>query len=164
MDSTIARLQELGVNLLAIDFDLTLIDVHTGGRWKGSTEELCRRVRSEFRQLIHAAIENDIRVAIVTFSVQVDMVKGVVESVVGPERATKIPIRGADRSWQYNGSGSQDRKQPFIASVVEELEQRDGIQITKSSTLLIDDDSKNVTCALNDGTRAVWFNPDKPHR
>jgi hypothetical protein len=29
--------------------------------------------------------------------------------------------------------------------------------------VLIDDDPKNIRIALGDGTRAVWFNVDKPH-
>jgi hypothetical protein len=28
------------INFLAIDFDQTMIDIHTGGRWKGTTPEL----------------------------------------------------------------------------------------------------------------------------
>jgi len=190
VDSTIRRLREVGVNLLAIDFDLTLIDVHTGGRWEGSAEELSEHVRSEFRQLLCACCEtssaaapttsgepkgrddgsdnntksHQIHVAIVTFSAQVKLVRRVVEAVVGPDCAARIPIRGADRSWSYAGGGSQERKQPFIASAVEELEQSGDVEITKATTVLIDDDRKNVRCALEDGVRAIWLNPDKPHR
>lgn len=28
------------INFLAIDFDQTMINIHTGGRWKGTTAEL----------------------------------------------------------------------------------------------------------------------------
>jgi len=163
IDSSIKRLQEVGINFIAVDFDMTVLDVHTGGRWSGSAKELSKHVRSEFRQLLNACVENQIRVAVVTFSAQVDLVRSVVENILGPEIGSSVPIRGADRSWSYQGVGSQDRKQPFIASAVEELEQSGTIEITKNTTLLIDDDRKNVKCALEDGVRAIWFNPDKPH-
>ena len=101
------------------------------------------------------------------------------ESIVGVDQASKIPIRGGDRSWKYEGRGSREGKQAHMASAVEELEQQQqttststtgggggggGIEITKSTTLLIDDDKRNIRTALEDGVRAVWFNPDKPQR
>jgi len=110
-------------------------------------------------------MQQNIHIAIVTFSRQSNLVKGVMESVVGIEQAAKIPIRGGDRSWKYDGVGSRDGKQAHMASAVEELEQSgEGVEITKSTTLLIDDDKRNIRTAMEDGVRAVWFNPDKPHR
>jgi hypothetical protein len=47
-----------GVNFLALDFDLTIIDVHTGGRWPGTPADLRRRIRPLFNLLIPAAISN----------------------------------------------------------------------------------------------------------
>ena len=182
IDSCIAKFQQLNINCLAIDFDQTILDIHTGGRWTGTVTELTEHVRSEFRQLIHACCENNIHVAIVTFSAQTKIVRGVIEAVVGPEYASRIPVRGRDRSWSYQGQGSQEGKQAFIASAVEELEhyiatsmaaavEQDGasaleprkVEINKNTTVLIDDDAANIKCALEDGTRAVWFNPNKPH-
>lgn len=93
-----------------------------------------------------------------------NLVKGVLEHIVGPEAAQQIPVRGGDRSWQYKGAGSLDGKQPHMASAVEELESRNGgVQVSKATTLLIDDDVRNIRFALMDGTRALWFNPKKPH-
>jgi hypothetical protein len=162
--SAIAKLKELGINFLALDFDQTILDTHTGGRWRESLEELLPHVRPVFVQLMQAAVEHDIQVAIVTFSVQSKLVLGVLEHTVGMPAAHQIPIRGGDRSWRYEGEGSLDGKQAHMASAVEELETRNqGVQITKSSTLLIDDDRKNIRVALRDSTRAIWFNPSKPH-
>ena len=31
----VTRLKAAGVNLLALDFDMTVLDIHTGGRWGG---------------------------------------------------------------------------------------------------------------------------------
>jgi hypothetical protein len=162
VEVAIAKLQELDINLLALDFDQTVIDIHTGGRWGGNVEELQSHVRNEFRQLMVAACQSDIRIAIVTFSVQSSMVGAIVESIVGPDHAARIPIRGGDRSWSYQGEGSKDGKQAHMASAVEELEQSGEIQISKNTTVLIDDDRRNIRYALADATRAIWFDPDRP--
>lgn len=165
IDASMRRLQELQINLLAIDFDMTLIDIHTGGRWDGTSQELQPHVRPELEQLVLACCEHDIQVAVVTFTPQVALVRDILDSIVGAEQSARIPIRGGDHSWTYNGDGSVDRKQPHIASAVEELETNNpNVRITKSTTLLIDDDPKNVKCALQDGVRAIWLNPDKPHQ
>ena len=163
INAAISKLQELGINFLALDFDQTILDVHTRGRWNGTLEELVPHVRPVFAQLIQAALANGLHVAIVTFTTQIKFVRGVLEAII-PAHADKIPIRGSDRSWSYNGEGSQDGKQPYMASAVEELEHRSNdIRISKQTTVLIDDDARNIRYALADGTRAVWFNPDKPH-
>lgn len=165
ISSAISKLKEIGINFLALDFDQTILDIHTGGRWRETLEELYPHVRPVFAQLIQAAVEDpDLHVAIVTFSHQANLVKGVLEHIVGPEAAQQIPVRGGDRSWQYKGAGSLDGKQPHMASAVEELESRNGgVQVSKATTLLIDDDVRNIRFALMDGTRALWFNPKKPH-
>ena len=161
--SAITKLKEVGINFLALDFDQTILDIHTGGRWKGTVEELYPRIRPVFAQLIQAAQEHDIQVAVVTFSAQTKFVRGVLDHIVGTEAAQQIPIRGGDRSWQYKGGGSHDGKQPHMASAVEELETRFEVKISKRTTLLIDDDGRNIEHALRDGTCAIWFNPSKPH-
>ncbi len=129
----------------------------------GSAQELLEHVRPEFKQLLQSCMNNDIRVAIVTFSQQPKMITQILEDVVGVDHAARIPVRGSDRSWTYNGLGSRDGKQAHIASAVEELEQFGDISISKQTTILIDDDRKNIRIAFKEGVRAVWFNPDKPH-
>jgi FMN phosphatase YigB (HAD superfamily) len=59
--------------------------------------------------------------------------------------------------------GIRHGKQAHMASAVEELEGHHGVEITKQTTLLIDDDVKNVQTALRDGVRAVWLNPRHSH-
>lgn len=64
---------------LALDFDLTVIDIHTGGAWQGTAEELATHVRPLFKHLILAACEANMSVAIVTFSPQVPMIRAVLQ-------------------------------------------------------------------------------------
>lgn len=228
---------DVGINFLALDFDQTILDIHTGGCWKGSLEELFPHVRPVYAHLIRAALTNGLEVAVVTFSRQTRFVRGVMDHVfsckgggdttnsnhssnsnnnntdletlaaigvlgIGDvvDTSHKIPIRGGDRSWTYNGQGSIDGKQQHMASAVEELEARrqedcaasrrnnssnrnnnnsrnnnsndrptsttqpqtSEKPITRNTTLLLDDDPRNIRAALKNGTRAVWFNPKRP--
>jgi len=174
INQAIAKLKELGINFLALDFDCTILDIHTGGRWNGSLEELFPHVRPVFAHLIEAAVASsssdeegegkELHVAVVTFTRQIQLVRGILDQIVGPEASQRIPIRGGDRSWKYTGGGSTQGKQPHMASVVEELEsQHAGLRITRNTTLLIDDDEQNIRVALTNGVRAIWLNPEKPH-
>ena len=100
----VAHLKHLGVALLAIDFDLTLVSEHTGGRWIDSSEELSKYVRSFFLKLIPIALEEGLLVAIVTFSPQVSLIKEVLIRSFGRKIAALIPVRGCDGSWDFRGS------------------------------------------------------------
>ncbi|GMH52393.1 hypothetical protein TrRE_jg12363, partial [Triparma retinervis] len=71
----------------------------------------------------------------------------------------------ADRTWSYEGGGSQDGKQSHMASAVEELlSLNPTAAITRASTLLLDDDANNIKVALSEGVRAVWINPKEPEK
>lgn len=160
----VSRLNQLKINFLAIDFDLTMIDVHTGGTWKGTSMELASHVRPLFKQLVtEAAVNGGIKIAIVTFSPQVRNI-GDVLKVTFPDFHDSIPIRGRDKSWTYEGGGSREGKQAYMASAAEELGSIfPGEDFTKNSTLLIDDDVNNIKIALKDGVRAIWLHPANPY-
>ena len=61
------QLKAQDIRLLALDFDLTVIDRHTGGRWKGTAEELAEHVRPDIHCLLNSAFNRQIDAAIVTF-------------------------------------------------------------------------------------------------
>ena len=231
----------VGINFLALDFDQTILDIHTGGRWRGSLEELFPHIRPVYAKLIVGALTNDMEVAVVTFSCQTKFVRGVLDHIFSEsleknsidiqtleaigvmgagnvvDTSHRIPIRGGDRSWKYDGAGSSAGKQAHMASATEELEarrQEDYLRakavaeagnnsaihtpppnsskaeqttptsppasgqstpsaaatiampepITRKTTLLLDDDGRNIRYALENRVRAVWFNPDKPNK
>jgi hypothetical protein len=162
-DSCLSLLtQPVKINFLAIDFDKTIMEIHTGGNWKQSAQALLPHVRPMFRRLIPLAIDEGIHVAVVTFSSQTEMVRRILEHIT--DRAAEIPIRGGfpGSTFVYEGQGSTKGKQSHMASAVEELEERHkGLEITKASTLLIDDDANNIRYALEHGVRAIWLNPYK---
>ena len=149
-----------GINFLALDFDQTIIDIHTGGRFNGTIVELASHVRPIFTHIINAAHEAGIKIGIVTFSPQVEQIQEVLETHF--PFANEIIVRGRDRSWYYEGNGMKDGKQPFMASAVEELlTKHSDLVITKKTTLLVDDDPDNIRVALNDGVRGILFNPHR---
>lgn len=157
--SVLKHLDEQKINFLAIDFDQTMVDIHTGGRWPGKAKDLATRLRPSFLKLIPMAIDRDFYVAVVTFSPQTRMIAEVLHHAF-PNHIDRICIRGSDGTWRYNGAGSAEGKQAHMASAVEELRRRFEADITRATTLLIDDDTSNIKTALYEGVRAVWLDPD----
>jgi hypothetical protein len=186
INDIISRIQSIHVNLIAIDFDQTLIDIHTGGVYSGTVHDIIPHVRPIFIKFIQAALQcGTIHIAIVTYSKQPQLIRTILEQIFGIEMASQIVIRANDKSWKYDGSGTKDGKQSHIASAVEEIlhtyntnnnihqeistkgqvsstdtDIHDSLNITKRTTILIDDDQRNIRVALEDGTRAIWYNPN----
>ena len=157
----------VNINFLAIDFDQTMIDIHTGGRWKESSSVLADHLRPLFLRLIPEATRHNVREAIVTFSPQTKLIREAIEIAYPTSVAELIPIRGNDQSWTYTGNGMRLGKQEHMASAAEELMSKPTLGVTdvrKNTTLLIDDDPRNIKKCLKDGTRAIWFNPLDPNR
>ena len=164
--AAVDKLVDCGINFLAIDFDQTMIDLHTGGRWKDTALELTEHMRSVFLHLVPAATNRNIRIAICTFSGQTKHIRDVLEYKF-PNIVEMIVIRGNDRTWEYRGNGFKMGKQQHMASAAEELVAKPALGVTyvsKDTTLLIDDDPRNIRMSLKDGTRAIWFNPKDPNQ
>lgn len=70
-----------GIRLLAMDFDQTLISIHSGGRWKETIENLVKEVRPCMKDLIPACLEKGIYVAIVTYSAQSWLIKDLMKNL-----------------------------------------------------------------------------------
>jgi hypothetical protein len=116
-------------------------------------------VRPLFLELVPKSISRNICVAIVTFSCQTDLITEVLK-IKFPEDYSKIVIRANDNSWRYEGEGSKQGKQSYMASASMELSTRFNVNITRKSTLLIDDDIQNIQHALRNCVPAVYFDPD----
>ncbi len=164
--AAVDKLVDCGINFLAIDFDQTMIDIHTGGRWQGTAIELSEHMRPVFLHFLPAATNRNIRIAVCTFSGQTKHIREVLEYLF-PDIAELVVIRGNDRTWEYRGNGFKMGKQQNMASAAEELVAKPALGVTdvsKATTLLIDDDPKNIRMSLKDGTRAIWFNPREPNQ
>lgn len=150
----------LGIKLVAIDFDKTLVDVHTEGKWTESADKLAKRVRSKLREVIESSLRNGyLKVAIVTQSSQTDLIRKVLKKSL-KEDASKIIIRGQDKSWEKIEGVPRGGKQQHIASVMKELRERHKMTLESKEVLLIDDDSYNTGVAMCFGVKAVTFETD----
>ncbi len=83
--SIITTLLEKGIKLLALDFDRTIVSVHTSGYWKQGTPKLAEAVRPCFVALIRAALESSMHVCVVTYSTQAALIRDVLKFVL-PKR------------------------------------------------------------------------------
>ena len=74
-----------GIKVLALDFDKTIVDVHTAGFWRQGTVKLAEHVRPCFEALMRAALPTDLHLCIVTYSMQPNLIRDVLR-VVMPRR------------------------------------------------------------------------------
>mmetsp|Transcript_12280 Transcript_12280/g.16852 ORF Transcript_12280/g.16852 Transcript_12280/m.16852 type:complete len:179 (-) Transcript_12280:1098-1634(-) len=154
-------LNKKGINFLAIDFDLTLISEHTGGRYSGNSKELSKLIRPCFSDLIPFLLDGGIQVAVVTFSCQTPLIKEAIK-IGFPTHWQKIVIRACDNTWGDMGEKMKHGKQKYIASAAEETECQFKVEISRSTTLLIDDDAHNIRIALRNQVQALLFLPHNP--
>lgn len=70
-------LVRFGIQCLALDFDQTLVGVHTHGEFDGCSADLAASVRPFFRALVPLCASRGIVVAVVTFSSQVVLIADV---------------------------------------------------------------------------------------
>ena len=108
------------MRLLALDFDLTLVNVHTNGTWTAGATELRDSLRPLFCSLIPAVQQQGIFVSVVTFSGQTDLIRECLAHAAGSaERAADIIVRGEDGSWERSPSPAPgedgSRKGPALA-------------------------------------------------
>ena len=163
-DELYSALQESELRLICIDFDRTLIRVHTSGCYEGSIEALMQQARPEFVHLIEVALAAGTSVAIVTFSPQAAMIRALLQGCIGADLAAMVQLRTADPSEMWSGvpglPSRQAGKLHHIASAWEGCGLGDARTCDWGSVLLIDDDRLNTDAAEGWGARAVLFNPD----
>lgn len=79
-------LMRKGVKLLALDFDLTIVDFHTGGAWRGPTNQLAQHVRPCFKALVEASLQEPtdrpLHLSVVTYSLQYGTIEDLLKYVL----------------------------------------------------------------------------------
>lgn len=148
-----------GISLVAVDFDRTIVDVHTGGRWKQPSSVLASHVRPFFKKFLCEAQHVGLWVAVVTFSAQTQLVADTMSISLGGESQIKrCFLRGQDSGWtpQKTGAGNwhlnlSKGKLGHIYSVVKHIQKLTGECIAPSEVFYIDDDLKNVDIARKSG-------------
>ena len=135
--------------MVALDFDQTIVEVHTGGRWKGGEEALANHVRPEFKCFIEESLQVNIAVAVATFSGQTELIHKVLKQSIKHENAEKIPVYGLDSFGFDRGKHSQ-----LMKAVT------DVGGATPDTTVLVDDDSSNTRLAESEGYMTLTYDPD----
>ncbi|GFO09961.1 hypothetical protein PoB_003646600 [Plakobranchus ocellatus] len=93
VDSFAAALTKKGIKLLAVDFDKTLIDIHSRGIWDEGVDKLAAHVRPCMRDLLEAAVRKGVFVAIVTFHRQGWLIKEVLHKTLPKKTAKQIYVQ-----------------------------------------------------------------------
>lgn len=172
--------------MAAIDCDLTLLGIHTGGGyWQESAVELSKHLRPVFRVFIPELIARGILISIVTFSPQPQLIKEALEIALAQDGidASEVVVMGGHGKAVISGLGGNcadlmhspigtvksarrrgiNDKQKHISAVIRHF-QKAGVAINPSEIYLIDDDPANVEIARQYGMRSSCFNPDEPCR
>ncbi len=140
------------IKVLTIDFDQTLVSVHTGGQWKSSYQHLSHAVRKFFVELITKALLKEFHVAIVTFSFQVKLIKEVLCYTYGKEKGNKIKVYG----W-YPQRYKEIGKQGHIERCLNDINSKNNISLTNKNVILIDDDNNNINIAKINDIKTGWL-------
>lgn len=156
--SSVDRLKDLNVRLLALDFDQTIVDIHTSGHWRRSPEELSTHVRREMRCLILESMHRGIHVGVVTFSRQEELIGRVLELALPELGSAFIPVRGGDN--HQSKKGKQKQLSQFMADI--HRAEPTLSSLFPPSVLLIDDDRRNVEIAQTKMYLAIRFDPENP--
>lgn len=149
--------------LLCLDFDATILQVHTYGAWRGTAEQLSAHVRPVFVHLLREAMSfssgaEDLFVSVVTFSTQSKLIRKVLSIVLQSEElAKRVMIRCNDLQWEWPRGFEEAGKQGHIGSVLEEIRREKGDRIPLSQVVLIDDDVRNIEVAKRSGMRTTVF-------
>jgi len=166
--SWVKSLAAADVKLVCLDFDLTLINMHTGGRWWGGAKTLARNIRPIFQIMIPEALRGGIEVCVVTMTRQTALVADVLKNGL-PCDVSRIEIRGGEHGMLVNQVGEAEKvcfegshKRRHINSILHARRERNGDELAPQQILLVDDDIFNVEEARGSKNRAVVFNPDDP--
>ena len=146
------------IKLVAFDFDATIIDIHTGGRWKGTAEELAKHVRPGMQCFIRQCLERGIHVSVATFSTQTELISAVLGQTIDHEQAKAIPVFGDnDRVDNYD----QGKQSQLLLSMnhFNQMHAQRSNPITPKTTLLVDDDADNIRVATADGYNTIQYTP-----
>ena len=150
------------IRLVAFDFDMTLVNIHTGGRWRGSVSELQEHLRPEFLCLIRQCHERGIHVAIATFSSQNALLRDVLQgSLIRQTNSDNydIPVYGVNDRVAPHLHGKQN--QLILArNYFNEMKEDGEMDMLLSEIVLVDDDERNIEIARRDNYRIILYDPE----
>jgi len=165
-----------GIKVVAFDFDQCSYTKHTGGSLNFPPHELVNTVQQVTRDLspdfvltVRQLIQNEVDVAIVTFSDDIDnqvtelnvtiggqaLIRPVLNACFETDMAAKIPIYALNPQWRL-----MLEKRSYPPGKGWHLAQaQHHFGATKHQVLLVDDSQRNVQLARANGYPAVKVNP-----
>lgn len=82
VNNTIELIKQLGIMLVAFDFDQTMITIHAA-QWNGSVRNISNSVRPEFAAILPRLIISGINVCVTTFSDKIGLISRSIEHAIG---------------------------------------------------------------------------------
>jgi len=164
-DKALQIVKEAGITLIAIDFDMTIIDIHTGGVWQDTATNLVPHVRPEFQCFISGLLDNGRIVTVATFSTQTDLILDVIQKAIQHERVDSIAVFGGDDTIAGFERGKQSQLYHSIQYANQDYTTAQNsahpqiAQTTILSTLLVDDDPTNIEVAIAAGYKTMQYIP-----
>lgn len=159
--SMVQKLLSLSIKLVAVDFDQTIINIHTRGNWQFTSKSLVSRVRPSFKQFFMAMLNSsDLHVAVVTHSPQIPLIREVLEQALPDCDTSRIHYRGTDGKWKEVKGITKEGKQQHIESVRNQIEKDHKVKIKKKEVILLDDDEENISVAQSCKMKALLIKGD----
>ncbi|CAF2997065.1 unnamed protein product [Rotaria sp. Silwood2] len=154
-------LQRKKIKLIAIDFDNTLLSIHTSGYYQGTVDNLLEHLRSTFVYFIQEILDSPsfchtLHICIVSFSSQEQLIRRLLELAFKTAKTDRIIIRCNTPEFVSN-INEQDflGKEYHLSSVVTELATKRCKTIKPHEILLLDDDVRNILIAEKFGHKAL---------
>ncbi|CAB9515557.1 expressed unknown protein [Seminavis robusta] len=164
-ESMLNLILEKRIQLVAIDFDKTLIDIHTGGLWRHAASDLVPHVRPELQCLLYECVKRGIPLAVTTFSSQKTLIQLVTDTSLRQFAHSRNAMHQPSNIPVFGGGifldGLDEGKQSQLAAAMEHFSEHrlgDGT-IAASGVVLIDDDEDNIRVAKEDGFQVILFQP-----
>lgn len=167
------------IRLVAFDFDMTIVNVHTGGQWMGGANELARHVGPDFSCYIAHCLDRGLKVSVATFSTQKELISKVLHLSVPTDargQARTIPVFGGNDYLPEFENGKQSQLMLSIQHFAQQAEGGGDGELVRegeadsegeskafldpSQTLLVDDDVRNIQVARSDGYATLHYRPD----
>lgn len=87
-----------------------MIDIHTGGEWDDTPEELAKHIRPEMRCVVDVASKKGMIVAIATFSGQHDLIQQTLQHTVAVAGTTSTRYPSSSTSSNIDDNETKERK------------------------------------------------------
>ncbi|XP_033747488.1 uncharacterized protein LOC117332620 [Pecten maximus] len=155
----VTLLEKKGIRLLAVDFDETLISIHSGGCWKDSAEKLSQHVRPCVRDLMEEALQRNVNVCIVTYFTQPWIIREMLKLVFKRD-VEKIYVQANTAEFREKNKHQILGKEAHLAAVCTELYNQKHVIIKPEEIILFDDDMDNIDTAIQFGHWAVAVKDD----